>query len=541
MKKTAFILIIVSSLLFWSCAEKSPLKIDKFDLNEVTSQASFNRSNLMDGDDYSVGYYNGNIQTTKVNLEWGKSNSDNFLCYKLLRDGELYTFSDVNFTAFSDTLLAQDQTYDYKIFTVTTEGNIASDTLTIKTPKWETPSELQITGLNFNTVEVFWADNCESETEYRVYLEKYDSFAFQFVMVDSIINSQNDDKAIFTDLEDSSTYRFSVKGDNQWEEYTNLAVSNNFYTPFNFDPPSNLSVNHISESNAIKLNWDDNSTMETGFEIERKIGTGSEFELLISVEANFIEYTDNDTTSFEIGDNAVYRIRGFNDYEETVYTEYSNIDSLIIIDYFFEELNVVMDGLSANYENITNIIPNRYDFSGGFSGYYIYDGGNDMYNNGNKLNTNIDADIHYSNYIISNSDSFGEDGKYFTTKFPGLFVMAADINEIEFFEISGGLGADGNGDVDGVILETEFEEHQYQGFVKRVHNSLQPSVNHLVIIPKNEEVIQSYSSDTDYDDHTINNLENTKRIYYLLFAGTEGYYIDDDAILAIMNAFLASI
>ena len=39
----------------------------------------------MDGDDFSVGYYNGNIRSDQVNLEWEASEDENFLGYKIIR------------------------------------------------------------------------------------------------------------------------------------------------------------------------------------------------------------------------------------------------------------------------------------------------------------------------------------------------------------------------------------------------------------------------------------------------------------------------
>jgi subtilisin family serine protease len=204
-------------------------------------------------------------------------------------------------------------------------------------------------------------------------------------------------------------------------------------------------------------------------------------------------------------------------------------------------LEDILTSLNENFSDIYNSIPNRYNFTEGVTGYYIGDGGDDMYDGGNFLATNIGGYIYYSNNTIASSSYFGSGGRYFTKKDNGLFVLAADINGINFFEISGDLGADGSGDVDGSILQSVINGRTYYGFVKRVYNAYDPSVNHLIIIPENSAASHQFSTNTNNDYHQVYNLSESDRIYYLLYAGTDGYYIDDDATLNIMNTFISSL
>lgn len=71
--------------------------------------------------------------------------------------------------------------------------------------------------------------------------------------------------------------------------------------------PSNLRFTYNSPT-SITLNWNDNSTNETGFKIERKLGAGN-FSLIDSVGANVTTYTDN-----SISDTGLYyyRVYAFN-------------------------------------------------------------------------------------------------------------------------------------------------------------------------------------------------------------------------------------
>ncbi len=176
------------------------------------------------------------------------------------------------------------------------------------------------------------------------------------------------------------------------------------------------------------------------------------------------------------------------------------------------ELEEILDKLNTGFENVTNSIPNKYDFRDGVTGYSISDGGNDMYDGGNALSTNFGGSIIYSDNVINGSSLLGPSGRYFTRKYPGLFVMAADAENLTYFQISGKLGADGGGSADGSILETEFNGIKYLGFVKRVFNTWDPSVNHLIIIEYDSLANHEFSTYTNDDYHRIFNLNNVNRI-----------------------------
>jgi hypothetical protein len=203
-------------------------------------------------------------------------------------------------------------------------------------------------------------------------------------------------------------------------------------------------------------------------------------------------------------------------------------------------LEEILESLDAGYETVTGAIPNRYDFSDGVTGTYISDGGGDMYDGGNYLRTDYGGLIAYSDGVIQESAYFGTGGRYFTRKYPGLFVLVAEMDAVEYFEIDGNLGADGSGSVDGAVLETAVQGSGFRGYVKRVHGTSDPSVNHLVIVTHEAAADHEFSTNTDSDYHRVFGLSDCVRVYYLLYAGSGGYYIDDASALGIMTAFLES-
>nr|WP_321406636.1 M4 family metallopeptidase [uncultured Carboxylicivirga sp.] len=240
-------------------------------------------------------------------------------------------------------------------------------------------------------------------------------------------------------------------------------------------------------------------------------------------------------------------------YEDVFSTETITIDNLLggyTLDYDVAvrykdniyssnvELETIKDSLINNGYAISNIIPNRFDFSGGTSSYYISDGGSDMYDGGNYLNTNYANRIYYSNNTIQTSAAFGIGGKYFTTKLNGLFILVADMNNVSEFYTTGSLGADGNGVAEGEIITVKKGVKTFKGFIKRVYNSGDPSVNHLIIIENDENVSHTFNTNTNYDEDKVSNLQNVKRIHYLLFAGTSSSYISKQSFETIMDTYL---
>jgi subtilisin family serine protease len=200
-------------------------------------------------------------------------------------------------------------------------------------------------------------------------------------------------------------------------------------------------------------------------------------------------------------------------------------------------LEQALANLDAGAADIGAAIPGRFDFSEGVTGSSIVDGGNDMYDGGNFLSTELGT-LNYSDGVIVNSGVLGPSGRYFTRKYPGLFLLVADHDSIGTFAISGNLGADGAGSVDGSILQVASAGVNYRAFVKRVYGAGDPSVNHMVIVADAPSATQAFSTNSDDDFHSVTGLASTRRLYYLLYAGTAGGYIDDPAALQILKTFL---
>lgn len=204
-------------------------------------------------------------------------------------------------------------------------------------------------------------------------------------------------------------------------------------------------------------------------------------------------------------------------------------------------LQDVLQRLHTSHAGLISLIPDLHLFTEGASGISILDGGNDMYDGGNYLNTSFGSSIPYSDGIVTTSTKLGVGGAYFTRKLPGLFVLVADLNNVSTFFTSGNLGADGVGSVSGNTLSRTFAGRNYTGFFKSVSGTTDPSVNHLIIVETKSGITHSYSANTEDDIHSINGLSGATRLYYLLFARADGRGVSDALAGAIMDEFLQSV
>jgi hypothetical protein len=197
--------------------------------------------------------------------------------------------------------------------------------------------------------------------------------------------------------------------------------------------------------------------------------------------------------------------------------------------------------LAVTHATIANRVPNGYDFSEGDSGDRIIDGGNNMYESGNFLNTNHGSSIPYTSGALSSVAWFGEDSQYFTAKYPGLFVLAVDNASIIHFETSGNTGTNGAGMADRSVLSITADGKPYTIFLRRVYGAGTPSINHLYIVPGDGAGIEHYSAESTFEDvHGLNHLESVDRFFYVLVSTNAGQLQNDD-VLTIARAFLNNV
>ena len=208
-------------------------------------------------------------------------------------------------------------------------------------------------------------------------------------------------------------------------------------------------------------------------------------------------------------------------------------------------LTNILSNLNATSSTISAAVPSGFNFSmdgsGGVNANNISDGGSDMYDGGNFINTNFASNINYSDNVVISSSAFGSGGQFFTRKINNMLVLAADMNSVSTFFIRGNNGADGSGTANATTFSVTVGCITYNVFLKRVFGAGDPSINQMVIIPANPAVSQTFSTNTDLGNHDILGLNLTTRMYYLLYAGSSGLFIDDAQATTIATTFLTQV
>ncbi len=200
--------------------------------------------------------------------------------------------------------------------------------------------------------------------------------------------------------------------------------------------------------------------------------------------------------------------------------------------------------------DVSSLIPSPFNFTGGDSsdGDFcsvnngISDGGSDMYDCANYLNTNLASQFLYTDGVLVASDAiFGTGSSYHTSKFPALFVMQADNISIDMFEITGNNGADSDGSLDTAMFDVNVAGRQSTVYVKRVYGAGDPSINHIIIVPGGGSgITHTFSNDTNDDRDTLTGLSGIDHIAYLLVARSSGQRLSDADVLALVDEFVVN-
>ena len=239
-----------------------------------------------------------------------------------------------------------------------------------------------------------------------------------------------------------------------------------------------------------------------------------------------------------------------------------------------------LNRLNTRYQEIVELIPNPYYFTDEdditFDGksFGINDGGDDMYDGGNFLNTELtqtytsllanglDGEGEFSipithtpspnegngdytdppkdGIVVSGSNYFGTGSQYFTNMYPDLFVMMADNITVNEFSIFGEAGADGSGIDTGTLFPVSANGQNYTVFYKSIYNAGDPSINHIIIIPGDSSGLTHLyiDNDTNRDGDCAQGISNRKTIYYLVCARESGLQLNTEDAEAISVKFL---
>lgn len=167
------------------------------------------------------------------------------------------------------------------------------------------PTNLDVVDSTHHSISLAWTDNANNETEY-VIERSTDGTVFQ------VVDSAGANETTYTDeaLDTYTVYYYRIKAINGGSPsmYSAVVQTRTNVNPFFPFPPENVAATATSD-NSISLTWDDVSTVETGFQIQRSLD-GVEFEVIDSVEADVETYEDQELMK---GTSYYYRLIAYND------------------------------------------------------------------------------------------------------------------------------------------------------------------------------------------------------------------------------------
>ncbi len=190
--------------------------------------------------------------------------------------------------------------YIYRIATVTKSNSSNYSSEIIAKTVFPEPSYLSSEVLDDKTASLYWEDNCEFETGFRIE-RKVEAEEYKLlVKLPANSTSYTDGNLKF---EKTYYYRIQAITSINGSDFSNVEYLNTI-----FPHPTNLNVEVVS-AGKIKLNWKDNCYFENGYKIERS-QNGSDYRMIKEVNPNTQEYIDKD---LDYNTEYSYRVHAFTD------------------------------------------------------------------------------------------------------------------------------------------------------------------------------------------------------------------------------------
>ncbi len=170
------------------------------------------------------------------------------------------------------------------------------------------PSGLSAVVVAPDKIALMWTDNSSNEIGFS--LERTQDTTGTWAVI--TILPENTTSYVDSGLTDGRAFYYRIRANNYngYSLYSNIA---GVFTPLS--APTNLNGTLVAFG-TLDLTWDDNSSSETGYILERKEYTTS-FSLLAILDSNTTTYRDSNLTE---GEEYTYRVRAYNDSDSSDYS-----------------------------------------------------------------------------------------------------------------------------------------------------------------------------------------------------------------------------
>ncbi|MBN2417054.1 fibronectin type III domain-containing protein [bacterium] len=187
--------------------------------------------------------------------------------------------------------------------------------LNVAAPPPSAPSGLSASTISSSQINISWSDNSSNETGFKI--ERKTGAGGTWSQITTV--GANETSYNNTGLSAGVTYYYRVRAYNGSGDsgYSNEANATTYAAPA---APGGLSATAVSTSQ-INLNWNDNSSNEDGFKIERKTGAGGTWSQIATVGSNATSYNN---TGLASGTTYYYRVKAYNGIGDSGFSNEAN-------------------------------------------------------------------------------------------------------------------------------------------------------------------------------------------------------------------------
>ncbi|MCK6557574.1 S8 family serine peptidase [bacterium] len=256
------------------------------------------------------------VSSSQINLVWqdNATNETGFEIDRATTSGGPYTqiaTTGANVINYSNTGLSPNTTYYYRVRATNGAGdsgnsNEAFATTQSPPPPPAAPTNLAANAVSSSQINLAWQDNASDETGFEIDRATTSGGPYtQIATTGANVTTYSN-----TGLSPNTTYYYRVRATNGAGDSGN---SNEAFATTQSPPPppaapTNLTANAVSSSQ-INLAWQDNSSDETGFEIDRATTSGGPYTQIATTGANVTTYSN---TGLSPNTTYYYRVRATN-------------------------------------------------------------------------------------------------------------------------------------------------------------------------------------------------------------------------------------
>jgi len=246
--------------------------------------------------------------SSSIRVTWDNSvqGAARYTIQRQTDSGNFVTIATVpsNVSSYTDTNISNGHTYVYRVFA--TKGGDAGRPRDSFPVEFLYPTGLTVKGLSDSEVELNWTypvSNKIPDTNYQTVIERRSEGSNTWQTIATVPGNQ--DSYIDTGLSEASRYYYRIRAVTSVSAIYLYHPSSGSgqYVSTMLKAPQNVKAEILSTS-SVKISWDDVSTKESGYRIERKKGNGV-FVRIGSTLANETSFIDK---SAENGQQYTYRV-----------------------------------------------------------------------------------------------------------------------------------------------------------------------------------------------------------------------------------------